>query len=203
MPKKSGFMATLRMRLSSQRPTIGQATHALNLNQAERRSGVVPIYRAPRVCGTIFADRDRGGRPEQGTAALSLEDEIATAIHSHERWKVRLGASIDDRNVAADVAEVGKDNTCAFGRWLYGSTIPKAALYDPNYIIVQFLHAKFHECAAQVVQLVTDGRHAEARAMLDHGDYAKISGQLTATMLKWRDSVQRNGADPRGRHRRP
>jgi methyl-accepting chemotaxis protein len=105
--------------------------------------------------------------------------------------------------VTADVAEVGKDNLCAFGRWLYGSTIPKAALYDPNYIIVQFLHAKFHECAGQVVQLVADGRRAEARAMLDHGEYAKISGQLTATMLKWRDSVQKNGAEPRGRNGRP
>jgi hypothetical protein len=134
---------------------------------------------------------------------VSLEDEIATAIHSHERWKLRLSASIDDGRITTDVAEVGKDDACAFGRWLYGSTIPKAARYDPNYIIVQFLHAKFHECAGQVVQLVTDGRHAEARAMLDHGDYATISGQLIATMLKWRDSVQRNGAEPRGRHGRP
>jgi hypothetical protein len=144
------------------------------------------------------------GRPfGKGKTALSLEDEIAAAVHSHERWKARLGASIDDGGVTADVAEVGKDNLCAFGRWLYGSTIPKAALYDPNYIIVQFLHAKFHECAGQVVQLVADGRRAEARAMLDHGEYAKISGQLTATMLKWRDSVQKNGAEPRGRNGRP
>jgi chemoreceptor zinc-binding protein len=133
---------------------------------------------------------------------LSLEDEIARAIRSHERWKVRLSVSIDDGRVTADMAEIGRDNACAFGRWLYGSTIPKAALYDPNYIIVQFLHAKFHECAGRVVQLVTDGRHAEARAMLDHGDYATISGQLTAAMLKWRDSVQRIGAEPRGRNKR-
>jgi hypothetical protein len=130
---------------------------------------------------------------------LSLEDEIAAAIHSHERWKVRLGASIDDGRVPADVAEVGKDDACAFGRWLYGTTIPKAALYDPNYIIVQFLHAKFHECAGQVVQLLAQGRRAEARTLLEHGDYAKISGQLTATMLKWRDAVHKHGTNQRGR----
>jgi Chemoreceptor zinc-binding domain len=134
---------------------------------------------------------------------LSLEDEIAAAIHGHERWKARLGTSIDQGGATADVADVGKDNLCAFGRWLYGSTIPKAALYDPNYIIVQFLHAKFHECARQVVQLLADGRPAEARAMLDHGEYAKISGQLTATMLKWRDSVRKNSAGPRRRNGRP
>ena len=136
---------------------------------------------------------------------MSLEDEIAAAIHSHERWKVRLGASIDDGNVTADVADVGKDNLCAFGRWLYGSTIPKAALYDPNYIIVQFLHAKFHECAGQVVRLLSEGKTAEASALMaDDGEYTRISGQLTATMVKWRESVHRNGAENhRGRNETP
>jgi hypothetical protein len=135
--------------------------------------------------------------------ALSLEHEIAAAIHSHERWKVKLGASIDHGSMTADVADVGKDNMCAFGRWLYGPTIPKAALYDPNYIIVQFLHAKFHECAGQVVQMVSDGKTAEARALMaNDGEYARISGQLTATMVKWKDSVHQNGAETlRGRNR--
>lgn len=136
---------------------------------------------------------------------MSLEDEIAAAIHSHERWKVRLGASIDDGNVTADVADVGKDNLCAFGRWLYGSTIPKAALYDPNYIIVQFLHAKFHECAGQVVRLLSEGKTAEASALMaDDGEYTRISGQLTATMVKWRESVHKNSAEThRGRDKTP
>ncbi len=129
---------------------------------------------------------------------MSLEDEIAAAIHSHERWKARLGASIDGGSVPGDVAEVGKDDACAFGRWLHGATIPKAALYDPNYIIVQFLHAKFHECAGEVVRLVVQGRHAEARTMLERGEYAKISSQLTATMLKWQDSVHQAGQAQRG-----
>jgi hypothetical protein len=37
--------------------------------------------------------------------------------------------------------------------------------------------------------------------MLDHGEYAKISEQLIATMLKWRESVQKNG-EQRGRNGR-
>src|SRR5450631_1469036 len=117
---------------------------------------------------------------------MSLEEEIATAIRSHERWKVELSASIVSGAVSADAADIGKDNICAFGRWLYGSTIPKAALYDPNYIIVRFLHSNFHECAGKVVQLLSEGKKSQARALMaSDGEYTKISDKLMATMVKW------------------
>jgi hypothetical protein len=62
---------------------------------------------------------------------MSLEEEIAKAIRNHERRKVTLGAAIKSGAVNADAADIGKDNICAFGRWLYGSTIPNDARYDP------------------------------------------------------------------------
>ena len=140
-----------------------------------------------RLSDSRFAMRvDTWGR------IMSLEYEIATAIQAHERWKAKLIVSIENGTVSADVAEVGKDNVCAFGRWLYGSTIPKAARYDPNYITVQFLHYKFHECAGEIVQLLSDGKRAEAGALMaSDGEYTRISDQLTATMIKWKDSVQK------------
>ena len=123
---------------------------------------------------------------------MSLEDEIAKATHDHKRWKVKLSASIKSDVMCAEAAEIGKDNICAFGRWLYGSTIPKDATYDPNYIIVQFLHSKFHECAGKVVQLLSEGKKADAVALMaNDGEYTKISDQLMATMLTWRDSVHK------------
>ncbi len=129
---------------------------------------------------------------------MSLEDEIATSILSHERWKAKLGASIANGTVSADVADVGKDDICAFGRWLNGSTIPEVARYDPNYIIVRFLHYKFHERAGQVVQLLSEGKKAEADALMaSDGEYTHTSDQLIATMLKWKDSIQRTRAGAR------
>ena len=123
---------------------------------------------------------------------MSLEKEIAKAIRSHERWKVKLSASIENGTVSADAFDVGKDDICDFGRWLYGSTIPKDERYDPNYIIVRFLHSKFHECAGKVVYLLSEGRKAEAGALLaSDGEYTKTSDQLVATMMEWKDSVHR------------
>ena len=127
---------------------------------------------------------------------MSLEEEIATAIRNHERWKVELSASIVSGAVSADAADVGKDNICAFGRWLYGSTIPKDALYDPNYIIVRFLHSKFHECAGKVVQSLSEGKKSQARALMaSDGEYTKISDKLMATMVKWKESVHKARAE--------
>ena len=125
---------------------------------------------------------------------MSLEKEIAKAIRSHERWKVKLSASIENGTVSADAFDVGKDDICDFGRWLYGSTIPKDERYDPNYIIVRFLHSKFHECAGKVVYLLSEGKKAEAGALMARdGEYTKISDQLVATMVEWKESVHRAG----------
>ena len=127
---------------------------------------------------------------------MSLEDEIAKAIRSHEQWKAHLSDSIKRGAVSVDAADVGKDNICAFGRGLYGSTIPSDARYDPNYIIVRFLHSNFHECAGKVVQLLSEGKPgAAAAAMVANGEYTRISNELMATMVKWKDSVHKARAE--------
>jgi len=127
---------------------------------------------------------------------MSLESEITAAIHSHERWKTKLADSIEHGLASADLADVDKDDSCPFGRWLYGLTtpngltLPKFARLDPNYIVVQFLHGKFHQCAGQVVQLLAQGRTAEASALMAiDGEYTRTSDQLVAAMLKWKESV--------------
>jgi hypothetical protein len=144
---------------------------------------------------------------------MLLELEISQAIRSHERWKVKLGASINSGTVTADVLDVGRDDICDFGRWLYGATIPKGALYDPHYISVQLLHTKFHKCAEQVVYFLSEGKKADAGALLaSDGEYTKTSDQLIATMVDWKKSVHKTRAEknllptdpptgPAGRHR--
>ena len=132
---------------------------------------------------------------------MSIEEEIAKAIRDHERWKVNLSASIESGTISADALDVGKDNICTFGRWLYGSTIPNDARYDPNYIIVHFLHSKFHECAAKVVHLLSEGKRVQAGALMaSGGEYTKISDQLIATMLQWMKSVHKARAEKHLHH---
>jgi hypothetical protein len=122
---------------------------------------------------------------------MFLEHEIEAAIHVHERWKARLTASIENGVVDVDISDVGKDNMCAFGRWLCGSPLPEVAGYDPNYIIVKFLHSKFHECAGHVLQMLSEGNVDEARKLMAwNGAYTTTSDQLIAALVKWKMASQ-------------
>jgi methyl-accepting chemotaxis protein len=116
---------------------------------------------------------------------MSLDDEITKAIGAHGVWKMRLRSAIDSGKSDADAVEVAKDNVCAFGQWLYGSTIPAAAHASADYTAVRKLHADFHKCAAKVLDCVTHGHKAQADVLM-HGEYTKVSGDLTAAMMKWK-----------------
>src|SRR5450756_300924 len=123
---------------------------------------------------------------------MLLELEISKAIRSHKLWKVKLSASIKSGTVTADALDAGRDDICDFGRWLYGVTIPKDAQYDPHYIRVQLLHAKFHKCAGKVVYLLSEEKKTDAGALMaSAGEHTKTSDQLIATMMDWKKSVHK------------
>jgi len=127
---------------------------------------------------------------------MLLELEISQAIRSHERWKAKLCTSIESGTVTADAFDVGRDDICDFGRWLYGATIPKDAQCDPHYISVQHLHAKFHKCAEKVVYLLSEGKKTDPSALMaSGGEYTKTSDQLIATMVDWNKSVHKTRAE--------
>jgi hypothetical protein len=115
---------------------------------------------------------------------MTLEDEITRAIEAHWKWKMRLRSAIDS-GTDANAAEVAKDNVCAFGQWLYGSTIPATARASVDYASVRKLHADFHRCAANVLECVSNGQKAQAEVLMT-GEYAEVSADLTAAMMKWK-----------------
>ena len=116
---------------------------------------------------------------------MAFEDEITKAIGAHGVWKMRLRSAIDSGKADANAADVAKDNTCPFGQWLYGSTVPAATRASADYTAVRKLHADFHRCAAKVIECVGHGDKTGADALMA-GDYAKISGDLTSAMMKWK-----------------
>ena len=127
---------------------------------------------------------------------MSLEAEISKAIRSHEQWKLELSNSIKSGTVTAEAFDVGRDDICDFGRWLYGATIPKDAQYDPHYISVKRHHANFHKCAEKIVYLLSEGKKTNAGALMaSDGEFTKTSEQLIATMVDWKNSVHKTRAE--------
>ncbi len=126
---------------------------------------------------------DDGGMGEDSTDAA-----ITKAIGAHGAWKKRLAAAIQAGSHDENVSQVAKDDQCAFGRWLHGTT-PTAAEADRHHEATR-LHARFHTEAAATLRLVSDGQQAQARATIEPGGpFAEASRLLTQAMIDWRHVV--------------
>jgi len=126
---------------------------------------------------------------------MSTQDQIKKAIGAHGLWKTRLAAAIDVGKSEFTVDTVRKDNACDFGRWLYGSELPPAAKNLAEYETCRRLHAEFHQCAAEVLNLAVGGKKSEAqKAMGATGKFASTSASLTTAMMKWLALAEKTGA---------
>jgi len=118
----------------------------------------------------------------------NIIEQIDKAIGAHGAWKVKLRQHIDG-TLALVPAEVGVDNRCEFGKWLYSLTgTPTATV--PYYKEILELHKSFHKIAATVVTKVQSGDKPGAEASIGlKGDYTIASSKLTAKMMEWKKTA--------------
>ena len=114
-------------------------------------------------------------------------EELDKAIGANGMWKTRLRLAIESGKIDASVETIRVDDQCAFGKWLYGSTVSAQHKLTSSYKTGKVLHAGFHKTAAQVAEFAVAGKKAEAEKMIAvGGEYAKISSQLTQAMIEWK-----------------
>jgi hypothetical protein len=155
-----------------------------------------PVSRANAIAAEIharYADEirstlvpeDRGG----SHGRHSISEQVRSALVDHSFWKVRLAEAIHDRGSEFSPNVVGRDDQCAFGKWLYSETDP-ALKNDGNYEDVRQSHAEFHRAAAEVLRLVQENRTAEARAaILPPSDFVRASARLNLALTAWQIKV--------------
>lgn len=119
----------------------------------------------------------------------ALTEMINGAIAAHGAWKARLAAAIKDGRSEFSVDVVGKDDQCAFGKWLYGGIDPTVKRSE-HYAKVRTLHASFHRTAAGVLGMAVAGKAAEATTAMGPGsDFSRASSQITLALTAWRGSL--------------
>ncbi len=117
-------------------------------------------------------------------------EKIQKAIAAHANWKAHLREAVETGKFEGTVAIVKRDNRCEFGKWLYGPDFSAAERQTEDYRAVIELHAKFHQEAAKVVELVNSGQHDAAdEAMALQGSYNKASCALTKELVRWRQPL--------------
>ena len=120
---------------------------------------------------------------------MTLTEEIVAAMGAHGHWKGRLRAAVDKGTSTFTVSTVAVDNLCDFGKFLHTKVDP-AAKQSAHWRRCQDLHARFHKEAGRVLQLALAGKKGMAEeAMNAHSEFAKVSRELAAAMLKWRSAA--------------
>jgi hypothetical protein len=105
------------------------------------------------------------------------------AIDAHIKWKERLHDAITGAGDGElDPEMVSRDDQCVLGQWLNGVGGERYAQL-PAFRDVRAKHIYFHLCAGKVLALARAGRREEAIAMLEEGDYAVASDDVTAALV--------------------
>ncbi|KAF0182288.1 MAG: hypothetical protein FD124_2043 [Alphaproteobacteria bacterium] len=119
----------------------------------------------------------------------AIADAIKKAMGAHGAWKLKLRTAITVGRCDTSPSTARCDNLCEFGKWLYSSELSPETKRGMPFQVVRRLHAEFHDCAGQVLNLVQAGKAKEAQALLD-GDFAARSDKLNRALTKWRGEVQ-------------
>jgi hypothetical protein len=114
---------------------------------------------------------------------------ITKAIGAHGAWKMRLHTAIVTGRSELQPSEVRRDDQCALGCWLHGPDIDAETRHGMPFKVVNRLHAEFHVCAADVLQLAILGRKPEATEVLG-GEFKARSDKLVRALSKWKGEVQ-------------
>lgn len=130
---------------------------------------------------------DYGRASERVKVALAklfvLVSDGKAALDAHQKWKVNLRDAIAGRP-GQDVAVefIARDDKCQLGEWLNGPAKDHYA-HLPAYHWVKEWHTQFHVRAGEVLATAKAGDKEAALEMLDRGECAKASDQVTAALV--------------------
>jgi hypothetical protein len=108
----------------------------------------------------------------------------ADVLVDHAMWITRVREHVYG-SLRLDPAIVGRADSCALAGWLRSSEPQMRHL--PDYWRCLVLHARWHDCAARVVDLANEGRRLEAElAMAPGGQLRCLSAELVSTFARLR-----------------
>ena len=110
------------------------------------------------------------------------------ALQAHASWKMKLSGYIMKPDQSLKVEEIAPDNLCELGIWIHENTDKYKSL--PEYVELKTCHAKFHKCAADVVQRADNGEDLSGELTLGgKSDYATLSSDIVRVIMALRSKI--------------
>lgn len=118
----------------------------------------------------------------------NIDRQIQDAVNAHAGWKTRLRRAANGGEADFDVAQIRRDDVCAFGKWLYG--IPPGTVAPGRVEKIKRMHRDFHGEAARVAEMILAGRKDEAMAAFGiDAPFTNLSAALVGELSAWRASL--------------
>ena len=142
---------------------IGEAVHELDRNtqanaalvEETAASSTVLSRTAVRMAAQVEEFQLPGARPSVMVEGIDVD----AIIDSHRQWKVKLRDAMESGD-KVDAATLLRDDCCALGKWIYGDGQRLGGRASFTALVSN--HARFHQVAGEVAQLINAGRDSEA-----------------------------------------
>ncbi len=133
----------------------------VRLEGDEARKGIESIHGAPvyRLRGNLlplaYLNHELGLDKDESSAGgiISRSDlralDFEAAKKAHAAWKTKLREFLDGKG-SFDADEVGRNDKCALGKWLYSPSM-KQYSHLPQLIQLEMSHTEFHKQAEKVI----------------------------------------------------
>jgi methyl-accepting chemotaxis protein len=95
------------------------------------------------------------------------------ALSAHADWKVKLRSAIFQKSTL-DAVSLGRDDCCAFGKWLRGEARIKYGSQEVYRECIES-HTAFHRMAGKIATLINAGKYEEAETALGAPDYSSAT----------------------------
>jgi len=162
------------------------------------RQGIESIHGAPvyRLRGNllplVYLNRELGfdeALADDRRSDLQTLD-FEAAIKGHEAWKAKLREYLDGKG-SFDEEEVGRNDRCLLGSWLYSPRIQQYR-YVPLVKQLEKAHTEFHQQAKQVI-VARRSRNAD-QAERELASLATMSADVVSLISALRKTVSENVA---------
>ena len=128
----------------------------------------------------MAAQVDEFRLPGHNAAALVEGIDVDAMIDAHRQWKVKLRDAIEN-GANVDVATLSRDDCCALGKWIYGDG--QRLQNRGGFVALIGKHAHFHKVAAQVGELINQGRYEQAEdALAPHTPFSDATSDVVLTL---------------------
>jgi uncharacterized protein Yka (UPF0111/DUF47 family) len=127
--------------------------------------------------------RNMVGRFQVSSGDESLRHELAAALEAHESWDAKLLSAITTGESPVSVEQAGRDDVCAFGKWLHAAEKFRADQPE-RYQELHDLHEQFHRLASGVLAPALAGRADEAQKRFEDREFVELKARLRAALTE-------------------